>query len=272
MNDPLFDLSGRLALVTGGTGRLGRIYCRALAERGARVAVIDVAPGSAADDPAFTEQVTAGRITLLQADITDRGAIDRATTEIVERLGVPHILVNNAAIDAPPDAPVEENGPFETYPSASLDRLMAVNVKGTVHCCQAVGARMSEAGRGSIINISSIYGLVSPVQDIYEFRRRDGEEFYKPVGYSVSKSAILNLTRYLATYWARRGVRVNTLTLAGVFDDQAQEFLDAYCQRMPMGRMARREEVVGPLLFLASDASSYVTGSNLVVDGGWTAW
>jgi NAD(P)-dependent dehydrogenase (short-subunit alcohol dehydrogenase family) len=131
---------------------------------------------------------------------------------------------------------------------------------------------MARAHRGSIVNVSSVYGLLSPVQDLYEFRRRGGEEFVKPVAYSVSKSALYNLTRYLSTYWARRGVRVNTLTLAGVWNDQPQEFLEAYAQRMPIGRMADAREVVGPVVFLASDASSYVTGANLVADGGWSAW
>ncbi len=186
--------------------------------------------------------------------------------------GVPHLLVNNAALDSPPDAPPEEVGPFETYPEASFDEVMDVNVKGVVLCCQVVGAAMAEAGRGSIVNVSSVYGLLSPQQDLYEFRRRQGETFFKPVAYSVSKSALLNLTRYLATYWAKAGVRVNTLTLGGIFDEQPQEFLDAYGARVPLGRMADAGEALGAVVFLASDASSYVTGANLVVDGGWSAW
>jgi NAD(P)-dependent dehydrogenase (short-subunit alcohol dehydrogenase family) len=149
---------------------------------------------------------------------------------------------------------------------------MDVNVKGTVVPCQVVGAAMAREGRGSIVNVSSVYGLLSPVQDLYAFRRDAGETFVKPVAYSVSKSAILNLTRYLATYWARSGVRVNTLTLAGVLDDQPRAFLDAYEARIPIGRMLEASEAVGALVFLVSDASSYVTGSNVVVDGGWTAW
>jgi NAD(P)-dependent dehydrogenase (short-subunit alcohol dehydrogenase family) len=131
---------------------------------------------------------------------------------------------------------------------------------------------MAEAGRGSIVNVSSIYGLLSPQQDVYEFRRGGGETFFKPVAYSVSKSALFNLTRYLATYWAKQGVRVNTLTLGGIFNDQPKEFLDAYGARVPLGRMADPGEALGPVVFLASDASSYVTGANLVVDGGWSAW
>ena len=272
MSDPLFDFRGRVAVVTGGLGKLGRTYGSALAERGARVAVIDTLAEAPAEDAGFDAHLVGGRISIFEADITDRSALEDAVTRIVSQLGVPHILVNNAAIDAPPNAPAAENGPFETYPAESLDRIMAVNVKGSVQSCQVIGGLMARERRGTIVNVSSIYGLLSPVQDIYEFRRRSGEAFYKPVGYSVSKSAILNLTRYLATYWARAGVRVNTLTLAGVFDNQPSEFLDAYCARMPLGRMARREEAVGPLLFLVSDAASYVTGANLVVDGGWSAW
>jgi NAD(P)-dependent dehydrogenase (short-subunit alcohol dehydrogenase family) len=186
--------------------------------------------------------------------------------------GVPHLLVNNAAVDSPPDAPAEEVGPFETYPEASFDRVMSVNVKGTLIPCQVVGSAMAREGRGSIVNVSSVYGLLSPQQAVYEFRRRGGETFTKPVAYSVSKSAVLNLTRYLATYWAQSGVRVNTLTLAGVFNDQPGEFLEAYRARVPLGRMAQAGEALGAVVFLASDAASYMTGANLVVDGGWSAW
>jgi NAD(P)-dependent dehydrogenase (short-subunit alcohol dehydrogenase family) len=181
-------------------------------------------------------------------------------------------LINNAALDSPPGAPVEENGPFESYPESSWDRVMEVNVKGVFLACQAVGGRMAAEGRGSILNICSTYGLVSPDQRLYEYRQRGGEPFYKPVAYSASKSALLNLTRYLAVYWAGSGVRVNTLTFGGVFNGQAQEFLAAYAARVPLGRMAREEEYSGAVVFLLSDASSYMTGANLVIDGGWTAW
>jgi NAD(P)-dependent dehydrogenase (short-subunit alcohol dehydrogenase family) len=149
---------------------------------------------------------------------------------------------------------------------------MRVNVNGTLLPCQVIGGRMAAEGRGSIVNVSSIYGMLSPVQELYDFRRSEGEAFFKPIAYSASKSAVYNLTRYLATYWAKSGVRVNTLTLAGVLNDQPQEFLDAYTARMPLGRMAEAREVVGPVVFLAADASSYVTGANVVVDGGWSAW
>lgn len=272
MSDPLFDLSGRIGVVTGGMGQLGAEYAAALAARGMRVAIFDLAREPRPGVADLSRGLAAGSIRAFAVDVTDRSSIEAATEEVVAAWGVPHLLVNNAGIDAPPDAPAEEVGPFESYPEAAFDRVMDVNVKGTLLCCQTIGARMAAAGRGSIVNVSSIYGLLSPVQALYDFRRARGEEFVKPVAYSVSKSAVLNLTRYLATYWARSGVRVNTLTLAGVANDQPREFVEAYTARMPLGRMAEPREYVGAVVFLASDASSYVTGANLVVDGGWSAW
>ena len=250
----LFSLQDRVAIVTGGAGQIGREIARGLEERGARVAVFDL------------------DVERFRVDVTDRDAIEAATAEVTREWGVPQVLVNAAALDSPPDAPPEEVGPVESYPEQSFDEIMNVNVKGTFLCCQVVGARMAAEGHGSIVNVSSIYGMLSPVQELYDFRREGGKTFFKPVAYSVSKSALYNLTRYLATYWAKNGVRVNTLTLAGVFNEQPKEFLDAYTARMPLGRMAEAREVVGPVVFLASDASSYVTGANLVVDGGWSAW
>ncbi len=148
---------------------------------------------------------------------------------------------------------------------------MNVNVKGAFLCCQVVGDVMSKNNKGVIINISSIYGILSPRQEIYNFR--NGEKvFNKPIAYSVSKSAILNLTRYLSTYWSNKNIRVNTLTLSGVFNNQPSEFINEYIKHVPLKRMLNPEEVVGPYLFLASDASSYMTGSNLIIDGGWSAW
>jgi NAD(P)-dependent dehydrogenase (short-subunit alcohol dehydrogenase family) len=258
VTDALFSLEGRVAVVTGGLGQVGGEIVRGLRAHGARVAIFDL-----------EAQEGDG---LYRVDVTDPDAVEAATASVAKEWDVPHVLVNAAALDSPPDAPAEEVGPFEHYPVESFERTMAVNVKGTLLASQAVGGPMAAAGRGSIVNISSIYGMLSPVQEVYDFRRRGGEEFYKPVAYSVSKSALYNLTRYLATYWAKRGVRVNTLTLAGVWNDQPQEFVDAYTSRMPLGRMAFVHEVVGPVVFLASDASSYVTGANLVVDGGWSAW
>jgi NAD(P)-dependent dehydrogenase (short-subunit alcohol dehydrogenase family) len=150
--------------------------------------------------------------------------------------------------------------------------VMSVNVKGVFLCSQVFGGAMAEGGGGSIVNIASIYGMISPDQGLYAYRRERGEEFYKPVAYSVSKSALYNLTRYLATYWGAAGVRVNTLTFAGVAGGQDPEFLERYHAKVPLGRMARGEECANAVQFLLSDAASYVTGANLVVDGGFTAW
>jgi NAD(P)-dependent dehydrogenase (short-subunit alcohol dehydrogenase family) len=265
-----FNLNDRVVVVTGGMGQLGAQFSQTIAEHGGRVVVLDldVAP---AKRPSLSA-ATAGRVMYLAADICDRSQLERALAEIEREWESPFGLINNAAIDAPPDAPASENGPFEQYPLASWDRILEVNLGGTFQCCQVFGGRMAERGRGTIVNISSIYGVVSPDQRIYEYRRQNGEPFVKPVSYSVSKSGLLNLSRYLATYWAARGVRVNTLTLAGVFRSQDPAFLKEYCARMPMGRMAQPDEYNGAVVFLCSDASRYMTGSNLVIDGGWTAW
>ncbi len=265
-----FQLDGRVVVVTGALGQLGSAFVAALLEAGARVAALDLS-----DDPvrARTPLPQAGpeRLLLLAADVTSRPSLQAALARIEAAWGPPFGLINNAAIDAPPDAPAEENGPFETYPEGSLDRMLEVNVKGVVFCCQVFGAAMARAGRGSIANIASIYGLVAPDQGLYQYRRDRGEAFYKPVGYSVTKSALMNLTRYLAVYWGAKGVRVNTLTFAGVFAGQEPAFLDPYTKKVPLGRMAEPEDYQGPVVFLMGDASRYMTGANLVVDGGFTA-
>jgi NAD(P)-dependent dehydrogenase (short-subunit alcohol dehydrogenase family) len=266
----LFDLSGRVVVVTGGRGRLGSSFAKALVASGARVAVLDVAEDPARATALFGD-LGEDRLRVIAADVTSKVSLQAALSQIEAAWGAPYGLVNNAAIDAPPDAPASENGPFEDYPEASLDRMLEVNVKGVVYCCQVFGAAMAKAGRGAIVNISSIYGLLSPDQSLYQYRRDRGEDFYKPVGYSVTKSALMNLTRYLAVYWGKAGVRVNTLTFAGVFADQDPEFLEPYTKKVPLGRMADPEDYDGPVVFLMSDAARYMTGANVVVDGGFTA-
>jgi NAD(P)-dependent dehydrogenase (short-subunit alcohol dehydrogenase family) len=258
----LFSLEGRTAVVTGGLGQLGRQFTGALIEHGARVAVLDVRPGPASTD----------RCLYLQADVTDRTSLERASARIAAAFGPVDVLINNAALDAPPSAPASINGPFEDFPVEVWRETLDVNVTGVFLSCQIFGGQMASAGRGSIINVASIYGLVSPDQRVYEYRRRTNEAFFKPAAYATSKSALLNLTRYLSTYWAPRGVRVNTVSFAGVFNDQDPEFLAEYTRRVPLGRMARPDEYNGAILFLASDASSYMTGANVVLDGGYTAW
>lgn len=266
----LFDIAGRVVIVTGGLGRLGRQFATTLAQRGAKVALFDLA--APADPFAGFDPPLGERLLYAQVDVTHRQSIADGLERVIGRWGVPFGLINNAALDSPPDAPVEENGPFESYPESSWDRVMDVNVKGVFLSSQVVGARMAAAGRGSIVNVSSIYGVVSPDQRIYSYRTSGGAPFVKPIAYSASKSALLNMTRYLATYWGARGVRVNTVTLAGVFDQQDEQFMSGYLPRVPLGRMARPADYNGVVVFLMSDAAAYMTGSNVVIDGGWTAW
>lgn len=255
-----FDLHDRVVVVTGGAGQLGRAFTKALMAAGARIAVIDRAPVEESEG-----------VLGFACDITDRQALEEALGLMEDRWGTPFGLVNAAALDSPPDSPPEENGPFETYPEASFDKIMGVNVKGTLLCCQVFGGAMAAKGGGSIVNIASIYGMVSPDQSLYQYRRDRGEVFFKPVAYATSKSALYNLTRYLAAYWGGRGVRVNTLTLGGVYNNQDPAFLERYNAKVPLGRMADANEYNGVVQFLLSDAASYVTGSNVVVDGGFTA-
>lgn len=264
----LFDVSREVVVITGVSGQLGCEYANAFLESGARVFGIDV-KSSPLCDALPTEYPD--RYYFCPSDVTAKASLLNALDELEQRFGAPTVLINNAAIDSPPSAPPEENGPFEDYPEASWDRVIDVNLKGVYLCCQVFGAAMARAGRGSIVNVASIYGVVSPDQSLYDYRRKRGEVFFKPVAYSASKSGILNLTRYLAVYWARKHVRVNSLTIAGVFNNQEPAFLDAYCSRIPVGRMAKVDEYNGSVLFLASSASQYMTGANLVIDGGWTA-
>jgi NAD(P)-dependent dehydrogenase (short-subunit alcohol dehydrogenase family) len=268
----LFSLRGKISVVTGGLGQLGKQFCTALISAGAKIVILDMFNPDSERVIAVTKQLGPENVYYVQANITKKEELGRSLKHIQKHWTVPHILINNAALDSPPGAPAEENGPFESYPEKSWDKVMEVNVKGVMVACQVFGGAMANEGRGSIVNISSIYGLVSPNQDIYEYRRARGESFYKPVAYSTSKSALFNLTRYLATYWAKKGVRVNTLTLAGVYNNQDETFLSEYCKRIPIGRMAQPDEYNGTIIYLSSDASKYMTGANVTIDGGWTAW
>jgi NAD(P)-dependent dehydrogenase (short-subunit alcohol dehydrogenase family) len=266
--DKIFNVIEEIVIITGASGQLGLEYTNTFLERGAKVVAIDVNKNPLLQE---LEDRYKERFAFINCDLTKIDNVRSASFQILDRFGPPTVLVNNAAIDSPPNAPKEETGPFEEYPESSWNKVMDVNVKGVFFACQVFGSVMAKNKRGSIINISSIYGVVSPDQSIYQYKSLRGEVFYKPVAYSVSKSALLNLTRYLAVYWAKANVRVNTLVIAGVENNQDAEFKKAYCNRIPIGRMASQDEYNGAMIFLASSASNYMTGAELKIDGGWTA-
>ncbi len=265
----LFSLKGKTAVVTGASGLLGRYHCQALAEAGATVVVTDL-------DPAQCNEVArslSGAAFGWAVDVTDPESVRRLASEVLERTGRIDVLVNNAAINdrvENPEATLELSK-FENYPLALWKRSLEVNITGVFLCSQILGARMAEADGGSIINIASTYGMVAPDQSLY--RDTQGRpRFYKSAVYPTTKGAVLAFTRFLAAYWGKAGVRVNALSPGGVENGQDEFFVSEYARRTPLGRMASPGDYRGALLFLASDASSYMTGANLVVDGGFTIW
>ncbi|MET3125312.1 NAD(P)-dependent dehydrogenase (short-subunit alcohol dehydrogenase family) [Arcicella rosea] len=264
----LFSLVGKTAIVTGGTGLIGKKHCEALKAVGANVVVADIAQ---ANPKAFAE--TLGENTLgVNIDVTNATSLIDAKNEILARFGSIDILVNNAAINDMFENPelAASLSAFEKYPLESFRKSLEVNVLGVFLCSQVFGTVMAEQGSGSIINIASTYGIVGPDQSIY--RNEAGEQlFFKSPSYPTTKGAIINFTRYLAAYWGNKGVRVNTLSPGGVENSQDEYFVKNYSAKTLLGRMATSSDYQGALIYLASDASAYMTGANLVVDGGWTA-
>ncbi|ENU0756997.1 TPA: SDR family oxidoreductase [Klebsiella michiganensis] len=275
MEDSLFSVKDKVIIVTGGLGQLGAQYVKTLHDRGAKVAALATRVDAARVNRVLGAIKDSDRLLCAEVNITDKASINRVLDSIEAKWGVPDGLVNNAGVDTQPSAPPEVSGPFEEFPEEVFREVVEVNLVGTFLMTQQVGKRMKQAGKGgSIINVGSIYGVVSPVQDIYSYKKEDtGIPFVKPVAYSAAKSGLYNFTRYCATYWGRDGIRVNTLTLSGVErSDQDPRFQKNYTNRIPIGRMAKAHEYNGAVVFLLSDASVYMTGSNVVVDGGWTAW
>jgi NAD(P)-dependent dehydrogenase (short-subunit alcohol dehydrogenase family) len=266
----LFSLANKVVVVTGGAGLLGQVFCQALVDVGAHVAIVDLDLASSETVAKRINKSDAQRVIAVGSDITSPESVTQMVANVVKQLGRIDVLVNNAASKGSSlDAFFES---FEDYSLKTWREVMSVNIDGLFLVAQAVGKQMKKQGGGSIIQTSSIYGVVAPDQRIYEGSEYNGRPINTPAVYSASKSAVNGLTNYLATYWASSKIRVNSLTPGGIASGQNSEFNKKYSNRVPLGRMGEATELVGALIYLASDASSYVTGQNLIVDGGLSAW
>ncbi|MBS1502363.1 MAG: SDR family oxidoreductase [Bacteroidetes bacterium] len=266
--DRIFSLNSKTAIVTGALGLLGKKHCEALADAGANVVVADLDEKGAAE---FAQKLGEKHLGV-GMNVTDSMSLKGARDSIVKKYGSIDVLVNNAAINDMFENPglAKELSAFENYPLDAFKKSLDVNVTGVFLASQVFGTVMAKQGSGSIINIASTYGIVGPDQSIY--RDKNGAQtFYKSPVYPVTKGAVINFTRFLAAYWGKNGVRVNTLSPGGVENSQDEYFIQNYSAKTLLGRMAQAVDYQGALIFLASDASAYMTGANLVVDGGWTA-
>ncbi len=264
----LFSLKNKTAIVTGACGLLGKNHCEALAEVGANVVICDI------DNEKCNALASAlgGNHLGISIDVTDENSLRIAKDKILSKYGRIDILVNNAAINDMFENPVTagEQSKFENYPLAMWNKSWEVNVTGVFLCSRIFGSVMAENGGGSIINVASTYGMVGPDQSIY-MDKNGNRKMYKSPSYPATKGAVINFTRYLAAYWGTKGVRVNTLSPGGVENSQDDFFVENYAKKTVLGRMAAPNDYKGAIVFLASDASCYMSGANLVVDGGWTA-
>ncbi|QGY41958.1 SDR family oxidoreductase [Pseudodesulfovibrio cashew] len=265
-----FSLDGRVAIVTGVMGNLGPVWAEALLEAGASVVGFDLQTEDTDSLIAQLGGMFSGRFAIRHADVRSRKELQAVLAWCREKFGPPSILVNNAGIDQPPGG-LSTSYDMTTVPFEVCETIFGVNSIGAFQCAQVFGESMIESGGGSIINIGSMYGMISPDSRMYDHIEVD-PPFLKPPAYGASKAAVVNFSRYLASHWAPHGVRVNTLSPGGILGGQDEAFKSKFCARVPMGRMGNAEELKGPLVFLASDASSYVTGTEILVDGGYTCW
>jgi NAD(P)-dependent dehydrogenase (short-subunit alcohol dehydrogenase family) len=264
-----FQLENKVAVVTGALGLLGKHHCHALAEAGANVVVCDLNEEQCVQFADLLPTESMG----IFLDVTRARSIQNLLDETLKKFGQVDILVNNAAINDMFETPAlaAEQSRFENYPLEMWQKSLDVNITGVFLCSQIIGSQMAQQGKGSIINVASTYGIVAPDQSLY--RNPDGKQlFYKSPAYPTTKGAVIAFTKFLAAYWGNSGVRVNALSPGGVENGQDEFFVANYSKKTPLGRMARPTDYKGAIVFLASDASSYMTGANLVVDGGWTAW
>lgn len=268
MEQSPFDVSERVFVVTGGSGLIGRSFVYGALAAGARVANLDMND----DEDERIGAVERQNYIFLRTDITDKNSVEAAANKVISRWGRVDVLVNNAAINDKFESPEAalEGSRFENFDLDNWNRSLQVNLTGTFLVSQVIGKIMADQGKGSIVNLASTYGMVGPDQSIY--RDHSGTQtFFKTPSYPVTKGAILNFTRYLAAYWGDKGVRVNSLSPGGVEAGQDDWFIKNYSAKTLLGRMAGPDDYIGPMLFLASDSSAYMTGANLCVDGGWTA-
>ncbi|MSO82599.1 MAG: SDR family oxidoreductase [Acidobacteria bacterium] len=270
MTDTPFRLDQQTAVVTGACGTLGPVWMEALLDAGARVAALDLAGVPMSAGYKAVAERAGDRLRRYDCDVTNRESIHRAVDGLVSEMGEPAILVNNAGVDQPPDSGGSRSR-IDQWPIEEFRRMVEVNLLGTFQVIQVIGGRMAGRGSGSIVNIGSLYASVSPDQRLYDHMPGD-LPFLKSPAYGASKAAVVNMTKYFATLWGPRGVRVNTLSPGGVLAGQDEAFRSKYGARVPLGRMAQPGDLKGPLVFLVSRASSYVTGHELRVDGGFTAW
>jgi len=270
-----FDVSGKVAVITGAAGLLGTQHARALAEVGATVVLADVNEARARREAANLEsEFGPGRAMALRLDVADPNSVRAGAADVIQRCGGVHVLVNNAAIDPKVETDgLVEASRFEHFPLEQWHFQMAVGLTGAFLCSQSFGTWMAGHGGGVILNIASDLSVFAPDQRLY---RRPGlaedRQPVKPVTYSVIKTALVGLTRHLATYWAAKNVRVNALSPGGVYNGQSEEFVARLSDLIPLGRMAHVDEYRAAIQFLCSDASSYMSGQNIVIDGGRSAW
>jgi NAD(P)-dependent dehydrogenase (short-subunit alcohol dehydrogenase family) len=268
-----YDLSGRVAVITGGAGLLGKKHAEAIAEMGGVPVLVDIDQQGATGQLESLQREFRADGLALRVDITEPAAVARMTEQVVERFGRIDILINNAARNAKVES---MDGSFSRLESFSLEQWhadLSVGLTGALLCSQAIGTVMARQGRGVILNIASDLAILAPDQRLY--RQVDvapDKQPVKPVSYSVVKAGLLGLTRYLATYWVELGVRCNALSPGGVFAGQDEVFLERIERLIPLGRMAHPDEYKGVVAFLVSDASSYMNGANVVMDGGRSVW
>ncbi|MCO5251637.1 MAG: SDR family oxidoreductase [Candidatus Kapabacteria bacterium] len=265
----IFSLKGKVAIVTGATGLIGRYHCKALSEAGANVVATDVDIEKCIE---LSETLPTKSIGIA-CDITQKSELYSLLSDTISMFGKVDILVNNAAINDMMENPLNslDESKFENYSLEFFRKIVDVNVTGMFLTSQVIGSEMAENKSGSIINIASTYGIVAPDQSLY-LDKEGIRKMYKSPAYPTTKGAVISFTKYLAAYWGKCGVRVNALSPGGVENSQDEFFIQKYSERTPLGRMAQPDEYMGGLVFLASEASSYMTGANLIIDGGWTIW